>query len=141
MPKIRNIIIFIVIGAIFVLIYIFYIKKSPTDTASLISSTPDSAVSTSSGTIENNSKVAQDFLSLLLNVKSIKLDDTIFSDNAFESLHDSSITLTPDGNEGRPNPFAPLGTDIVAPPAASAPATTSTTTPSATPSTQVPPIP
>ena len=55
----------------------------------------------------------QDFLSLLLNVKSIKLDSTIFDDPAFLSLYDSSITLTPDGTEGRVNPFAPLGADVV----------------------------
>ncbi|MSU44708.1 hypothetical protein EXS45_00795 [Candidatus Nomurabacteria bacterium] len=111
MPTIKNIIIFIVIAIIFVLIYVYFIKKD-TDTATLVSSvTP---LVTSSGdtlAIEDNSAVAQEFLTLLLSVKSIKLDDAIFSDNAFISLYDSSITLIPDGNEGRINPFAPLGTD------------------------------
>ena len=60
-----------------------------------------------------NSLIAKDFLNLLLNVKNIKLDDSIFADNAFNSLRDSSIVLTPDGNEGRPNPFAPLGSENI----------------------------
>ena len=30
------------------------------------------------------------------------------------TLHDSSILLIPDGTEGRPNPFAPIGSDITA---------------------------
>ncbi len=60
-----------------------------------------------------NPLVAKDFLVLLSNVKNIKLDDTIFSDPAFNSLHDSSITLIPDGTEGRPNPFAQFGNDAL----------------------------
>ena len=115
-PKIKNIIIFVVIAAAFILIYIFFIKPSP-DQGSLVSSPSGTSLPSvnSSGTdtsIPNGTPmVAKDFLTLLLNVKNIKLDDTIFSDLAFNSLHDSSITLTPDGTEGRPNPFAKFGND------------------------------
>lgn len=109
MPKIKNIIIFATIAVIFILIYVFFIKSSPD--AGLISSSSSSVV-LNIATADKNSSVAKDFLSLLLSVKNIKLDDAIFSDNAFSSLRDSSIVLTPDGNEGRPNPFAPFGTDI-----------------------------
>jgi hypothetical protein len=109
MSKIKNILIFVVIGAVFVLIYIFFIKPKP-PVPDLVSSTSSKVVPNTEGA-KNDPKVAQDFLNLLLNVKSIKLDDSIFSDSAFLSLHDSSITLIPDGNEGRINPFAPLGTD------------------------------
>ena len=108
MSKIKNIIILVVIGAILVLIYIFLIK-APDETATLVSSSGVAPATTTT-----DSSVAKDFLTLLLNVKNIKLDDAIFSDSAFGALRDSSITLTPDGNEGRPNPFAPLGIDIVA---------------------------
>ena len=111
MPKIKNIIIFIIIGAIFVLIYIFFIKQSSPDTATLISSLPSSTVSNTAE--DQNSLVTQKFLTLLLSVKNIRLDDAIFSNNAFISLRDSSIILTPDGNEGRINPFAPLGSDTI----------------------------
>jgi len=123
MPKIKNIIIFLVIGTIFVLIYVIFIKAPPDTTATLVSSSSSPVVSnTVAG--DNTPSVAKDFLTLLLSVKSIKLDDAIFSDSAFISLHDSSITLIPDGNEGRPNPFAPLGNDNVvqsAPPITPAP--------------------
>jgi len=118
MPKTKNIIIFLVIAIILILIYAFFIKSSP-DTDTLISSpssplTLASDITSTTGISDENSLVAQDLLTLLLNVTNIKLNDAIFSDMAFNSLHDSSITLIPDGNEGRPNPFAPIGNDIIA---------------------------
>lgn len=114
-PKTKNIIIFLALAAIFVLVYIFFIKSPPEETG-LISSPPDGVLpSTTAEAGAPNSSITADFLSLLLSVKNIKLDDAIFSDNAFNSLIDSSITLIPDGNEGRPNPFAPLGVDNIPP--------------------------
>lgn len=120
-PKIRNIVIFVTIVAIFVLIYIFFIKSSPPE-ASLVSVPSATSLPNINGSVEDtnvanevSTLVAKDFLALLLSVKNIKLDDTIFFDAAFNSLHDSSITLTPDGTEGRPNPFAQFGNDSVAP--------------------------
>lgn len=110
MTTIKNIAIFVIIGAVLVLAYIFFIKKTPNQ-ASLVSvqNTPIANVTNSTN---QNSVVTGDFLSLLLSVKSIKLDDSIFSDEAFKSLSDSSITdLTPDSTEGRPNPFAPFGSN------------------------------
>lgn len=123
MSKIRNIIIFIAIAAIFVLIYIFFIKSS-SDQGSLVSQTSNTTLPNIDGSVTNanisneTSLVVQDFLILLLNVKNIKLNDAIFSDPSFNSLRDSSITLIPDGNEGRPNPFAKFGSDaaVVVPP-------------------------
>lgn len=118
MSKIKNIIIFTTITAVFILIYIFFIKPKPV-TENLVSSPSDtvlpSMVDLGSNINEGNktSFIAKDFLSLLLNVKNIKLDDTIFSEIAFDSLRDSSIVLIPDDNEGRPNPFAPLGSDKI----------------------------
>lgn len=109
------------------MIYIYFIKPS-SPTAALVSSSPTPTVGS---TVASSADplVAQEFLTLLLSVKNIKLDDTIFSDRAFNSLHDSSITLIPDGTEGRPNPFAPIGTDVVAPPVnAENPNTTTGTT-------------
>ncbi|MEK7219148.1 MAG: hypothetical protein AAB687_00545 [Patescibacteria group bacterium] len=112
MSKIKNIAILVTIVVVLVLSYIFFIKPS-TDTTNLISATPVSTPDMLARA--GDSTVARDFLTLLLNVKNIKLDDTIFSDKAFTSLRDSSITLTTDGTEGRPNPFAPLGVDNIAP--------------------------
>ena len=105
MPKIKNILIFVGIGVVFILIYVLLIKGDP-EVDSLVSSS-----SLEDGTlgIEANSEVTQEFLALLLSVKDIRLDDAIFSDSAFQNLRDSSIVLTPDGSEGRTNPFAPIG--------------------------------
>ena len=112
--KIKNILKVAVIIVVIILIYIFFIKQAPEDKTSLVSS----ANTLIPATITDTGKVslAEDFLSVLLNVKNIKLNDTIFSDKAFNALLDSSIFLTPDGNEGRPNPFAPLGTDATTSP-------------------------
>ena len=67
---------------------------------------------------DQNSLIAKNLLSILLSVKSIKLNDAIFSDTAFINLRDSSILLTPSGDEGRANPFAPVGSDAVTTPIA-----------------------
>jgi len=121
MPKIRNIIIFAAIAIILILIYVFFIKSPANNQADLVSSTTlpnvgaanGGAVNTSNGNSLNN----QNFLTLLLSVQNIKLSDSIFSDPAFTSLHDSSVPLTPDPNPGRPNPFAQFGSDSVPTPA------------------------
>jgi hypothetical protein len=132
MPNLKNSIIFLVIAVVIILGYIFFFKKDTAAVPNLTTTTPLQATPTLNPT--NVSTVAgTEFLSLLLNVKNIKLNDAIFTDPAFNSLIDSSITLSPDGTEGRPNPFAPIGTDSSAvnplnPPAnASSNASTSTT--------------
>ena len=105
----------VVIITALVLLYVFFIRNNGEQkTSSLVSSSGSQALPAS--TTGQNSLVAKDFLSLLLNVKSIKLDDIIFSDLAFNSLHDSSILLIPDRTEGRQNPFAPIGFEAFATP-------------------------
>lgn len=115
MPSTRNIIIFLVIATIFLSVYLFFKKDAPAPTTAIVSATPGSALVSTVLPTTGNEGVAKEFLDLLLSVKSIKLDDSIFSQNAFRSLHDSSITLIQDGTEGRPNPFAPIGTDVSIP--------------------------
>ncbi|MEK9182455.1 MAG: hypothetical protein AAB809_00060 [Patescibacteria group bacterium] len=116
--KTKNIIIFSSIAVIFVLIYIFFVDEDQPEPG-LVSSSATTVVSSSPDSVMQDaingsqSSIAKDFLALLLNVKNIRLDDTIFSDKAFNSLRDSSIILIPPGNEGRPNPFAPIGTDSI----------------------------
>ena len=109
----RNIIIFVGIAAVFFSAYIFFIGGSDEPEANLISSSNSTLPDTEDTTPLQQTLIAQNFLSLLLNVKTIKLDDSIFSLDTFNSLRDSSIILFPDGNEGRPNPFAQLGADSV----------------------------
>lgn len=108
LSKIKNAIIFLSIAILLILVYVFFIKKSP-EGASLVSSV-NNPISTTNST-SSLPALDKDFPPLLLNVKNIKLDDSIFSDKAFQTLTDSSITLIGDGNEGRANPFAPLGAD------------------------------
>jgi hypothetical protein len=129
MPKIKNILIFVAIAAVLVLIAVFVINSSSSNQSSLVSSgsmtTPTSDVPTATtGDISGASPATQDFLNTLLSVKTIKLNVDIFSDPAFISLHDSSITLVPDATTGRPNPFAQFGAEDI-----------STSTPASTPST------
>ena len=139
MSKLKYIIIAIVVIIILIFSYFFLFKKSQSDQPNLASS---SGVDASTGaTSDVTNGIADDFLALLLNVKSINLDDSIFSDPVFIGLHDSSILLVPDGTEGRPNPFAPIGVDITPPPkndfisssSISSPDTSTTTSKSAKP--------
>lgn len=119
MPKIKNIIIFVAIGIVLTSVYVLLIKKNDAPSALVTTSATTTAPATATGTvtqtkdITKNSQIAKDFLTLLLNVKSISLNDSIFSDIAFEHLKDSSILLIQEGKEGRPNPFAPLGVDVM----------------------------
>lgn len=122
MSMIKNIIIFLVIAAAIFAGYYFFFRPEGV-TPSLVSSAPGAspgATVDKKVVSQNNILIAEDFLALLLNVKTIKLDDAVFLDPVFQNLRDSSITLMQDGTEGRPNPFAKLGSD--APPPAPAPA-------------------
>jgi hypothetical protein len=115
--KIKNIIIFTVVAVILFLIYIFFVKPAPEE-QNLVSSSTINTVTTDTDTLGQNSAIAKDFLSILLNVKNIRLDENIFSHKSFTSLRDSSIPITaptPE-EEGRVNPFAPIGSDVVVPP-------------------------
>lgn len=54
------------------------------------------------------SPISQELLSVLSNLHTIKLDNSIFSDPAFQSLTNFGVELPPE-NVGRRNPFLPLG--------------------------------
>jgi hypothetical protein len=120
----KNIIIIVIVAAVLMLAYFLFFKSSPAE-PDLTTSAGGSALPAGS-TSDQGSAAGSEFLSMLLNVKSIQLNDSIFNDPAFASLHDSSITLTPDAVIGRPNPFAPIGTDL--PPTPTPTSTTTTTT-------------
>jgi hypothetical protein len=115
MPKTKNIIIFLGIVVVIGALYFLYIKTTSSPALTVSSTTNTGPANTATATVNNpGTLVANDFLTLLLGVSSIKLNDSIFSDAAFASLVDVPIDLTPNGTEGRPNPFAPIGTDVVA---------------------------
>jgi len=65
----------------------------------------------SSGTLTASSdanSTTQQLLVTLQNLHTIKLDDSIFSNPAFQSLNDFGVTL-PQGTYGRRDPFLPVG--------------------------------
>ena len=106
-PLLKNILIF---GGIFILLVIGY--------AVFFGGTSATAVG-------GQNAVGAQFLTTLLNLRNIKLDDSIFTDASFVSLQDFELTLIPETNPGRMNPFSPLGVD----------ASSSTVTTGTTPST------
>lgn len=57
---------------------------------------------------EEASPLSSDLLSVLSNLHTIKLDESIFSDPTFESLTNFGVELPPE-TVGRRNPFLPLG--------------------------------
>lgn len=98
--------------------YVYFMKDDANTSATgLQTTTADGTVQ--SGEIATSQKsqtadmgtVGQDFLALLLNVESIKLDDRIFTSKGFTLLQDFNRPIPPDTNPGRPNPFALLGVD------------------------------
>lgn len=58
-------------------------------------------------------EINREFVATLLNLQAINLNDDIFSQPAFTVLVDNSVRLNQPGNQGRPNPFAPIGSDPV----------------------------
>lgn len=110
-PQIKKIILFVGIALVVILAAVFFFKQSP-NTVNLTSSAKNSAPVTNSGTADKASPVVgQQFLTTLLNINNIKLDDGIFSDPSFATLTNSSIELVSEGNEGRLCPFLPIGTE------------------------------
>ncbi len=90
----------------------FSLNVSPT--ASPLATTSNEPVSglAAQNTAEIDAdQIGQEFLTQLLNIRSIKLREDIFSRPAFISLTDFTIELIQLGNEGRVNPFAPFGID------------------------------
>jgi len=54
----------------------------------------------------------KEILTLLIDLKSIELDGSIFEDGSFKSLEDFSLPIDPEP-KGRTNPFAPIGVQSV----------------------------
>jgi len=93
--KFKTVIIVVLVIAIAFVVYSYFFAKpaEPVLSTQEVSAVPS---------------VDQDLIAILLQLKSIKLDDAIFSDPAFKSLQDFSQELVQEP-VGRNNPFAPLG--------------------------------
>ena len=74
--KIKNIIIFIVIGVVLIFVYIYFFKSKAPE-ASLTSTSGNPVIPSTNGS-DANLSIGKDFLTVLLNVKNIKLDDSIY---------------------------------------------------------------
>lgn len=119
--NIKNIILFVVILLVLLTVFFVLIKKPKGEEANLVSTTSAPVVAgtqtptqTTQNAIDNskNLEIAKDFLTLLLSVKSLTLEDSIFNDIGFTSLKDNTREIYHDNSEGRPNPFAPVGSDV-----------------------------
>ena len=131
MQTIRTFIILAVVIALCALGYVIFFKKDTV--ANLAFTTTGSTRVDTTALPSNDASATQGFLQTLLNLKTIKLDDTFFSNNAFTALQDNTVTLPQGTPTGRPNPFAPIGTDAI--PATPAPTTSTPGAPVTTPST------
>lgn len=82
-----------VAAALLVLIYFMYFGEDASP--ALVSST-------------DTSPVSQELLVTLSNLRTIKLDESIFNDPIFVTLSDFGVVIPPEAI-GRRNPFAPIG--------------------------------
>ncbi|MCX6715965.1 MAG: hypothetical protein NT077_03030 [Candidatus Taylorbacteria bacterium] len=93
-PISKKTIIAIVVIVVLALVYFYFAGGETTSTNSMLLGA------------ESNSVGAAE-LSLLNQMKSLRIDTTLFSDPAYISLVDYSTKITAQ-NVGRPNPFAPV---------------------------------
>jgi hypothetical protein len=107
-----------VVGAIviaFVLFNVFSGGSDSDNTTGLVSGNNNQPISTGNqGLVSGGgAEIGQEFISMLLNLQAINLDTTLFQEQAFLSLKNNSIEFRDPGGQGRPNPFAPIGTDAI----------------------------
>lgn len=113
----KTLLIFLIIVVAGAIVYLLMGEDIKISTPTLSSPLQTSTGQNVSGLAEQNvpdvdaDQIGQEFLTQLLNIRSIKLRDDIFSSPAFLSLVDFTIELNQPGNEGRQNPFAPFGVD------------------------------
>lgn len=114
--KIKNLL-FVLAGLVLILIYVLFFKKDNTNDSNLTVNT--NTINTANiAKVEANpidEQLSSEILATLSSIKSITLEDKIFNSKSFQSLVDGTVLLVKDGNEGRPNPFAPIGIDASLP--------------------------
>ncbi len=120
--KIGKILLFVLIIAVLLGAYTFlFPKKSATPSGTTLGSTTGAA-SIAGNSKNQSSQIGREFLTTLLNLKSISLDESIFASAGFTSLQDFTNPVSQTDPQGRLNPFAPIGLDF------GPPVSTSTTT-------------
>lgn len=106
---IKTIVILIVIGAALYFGAQFFMKDDTAPTSGLVSSNGDGALVADD--TPGSEDIGGEFVTLLLNMKTIKLDEGFFQSSSFKALQDFSTSIQPENNQGRINPFAPIGQD------------------------------
>ena len=106
--------------------YYYMQQQQNGSTVGALVSTTTGAPVTNTVPVGASGDVGKEFLTTLLNLKTLSLDGSLFKSNSYSSLVDSSIILTAPDNVGRVNPFSPIGTDAAVVPATTTPATTTT---------------
>ncbi len=127
--------ILIIVGVIATAGYFLGFKNDHVDaaeTAGLVSANKGATQGLPNTTAAGDNTGSQ-VVSILRNLSVIKLDDAVFRNPALALLTDISISLPPVTNQGRRNPFAPVGTDNPAVDTTSSATTTTTTTTTVTP--------
>jgi hypothetical protein len=92
----------VIIGVVVVAALVLWFFYSRGGSGALLTSSAD-----------QESPVSQEILATLGNLRTIKLDNSIFSDPLFQSLSDFGVAIPP-AAAGRRNPFAPVGEDASA---------------------------
>lgn len=92
-------------------VYFFVIKKSGGTAATGLVSSNTGAAQGLQNTVTGQDTTGSQVVTILRNLSVIKLDDSVFRNPAFALLTDISISLPPITNQGRRNPFAPVGVD------------------------------
>jgi hypothetical protein len=101
-PKLKKIILVILLAIVLFVVYAVFIKKDPTNTV-------DGNLITSGGVLSEDARALGNQISqALLRLEQIKLDRNIFTNNIYVTLVDRSEPII-DEPIGRPNPFAPIG--------------------------------
>ncbi len=126
MSKIRNILIFLLILGVIVYAWNSFSSNNTPASGDLLTVEEGNSDVLAGETVAGSADdVGQGFLDTLLSLRTIKLDRSLLDRDSFKSLRDFTKELVPQNNQGRPNPFAPIGTDVeVAPSASPTPETT-----------------
>jgi len=99
--KYKNIALVIIIAVVVFFLYsIFFTGDGSTD----------SLLTSESGGRAEEAVVGKEFLAVLLEIRSLDLDESLFSDKPFLLLRDFSQEVEPQPT-GRSNPFAVIGND------------------------------
>lgn len=108
MKKLLIVIIIVIAGGIAYKVFF----AGPASNAPTSPLTSSGVAGTSAPLTGQDDEIGKQFLQTLLSLKTISLNDEIFSKPGFKNLKDYTTELLQTDPKGRPNPFAPIGTDV-----------------------------